>query len=145
MTDQTLTNQTKDALPMKLDVTVRTFEPIGNLVGFADVKINDSLIVENFKVLKSDKGLFVGMPSKPDKSSETGYRDTVKPISKGFFKQLSGAVLGAYAAEINRKQTLSQGQERPSVMEQLKVGAEKAALENAAHLPKEKPAKAVGR
>lgn len=145
MTDQTMINQTKDALPMKLDVTVRTFEPKGNLIAFADVKINESLIVENFRILKSDKGLFVGMPSKPDKSSETGYRETVKPISKGFYKQLSEAVLGAYAAEINRKQTLTQGQERPSVMGQLKAGIEQAAKENAARLPKEKPAKAVER
>ncbi|MFR2823933.1 MAG: hypothetical protein ACLTCQ_04625 [Enterocloster bolteae] len=34
------------------------------------------------------------MPSKPDKSSRTGYRDTVKPITKEFREELHGAILG---------------------------------------------------
>ena len=72
----------QSAIPLKLDVTARPIEPKGNLVGFASLKINDSFVIEDFKILQSDKGLFVGMPSKPDKSSPTGYRDTAKPITK---------------------------------------------------------------
>jgi len=55
-------------LPVKLDVTVRPIEPMGNLLAFASLKINDCFVIDDFKVLQSDKGLFVGMPSKPDKS-----------------------------------------------------------------------------
>ncbi len=51
-----------EAMPLKLDVSVRPIEPKGNLVGFASLKFNDSFVIDDFKVLESDKGLFVGMP-----------------------------------------------------------------------------------
>ena len=73
--------ETKEALPLKLDVSVRAIQPMGNLLGFASVKFNDCFVVEDFKILQTDKGLYVGMPSKPDKTSRTGYRDTAKPIT----------------------------------------------------------------
>ena len=145
MTEQAMTTPTPEAMPMKLDVTVHLVEPKGNLLGFANVKINDCFVVEDFRILKSDKGLFVGMPSKRDQSSETGYRDTAKPITGDFRKQLYGAILGEYSKEIERSQRVSQTQERSSVMEQLKAGAEKAATENAARPSKAKPAKAAER
>jgi stage V sporulation protein G len=69
-------------LPMKLDVSVRPIEPKGNLVGFASLKINNSFVIDDFKILQGDKGLFVGMPSKPDRKSKTGYRDTARPSPK---------------------------------------------------------------
>ena len=82
-------------MPLKLDVTARPIEPKGNLVGFASIKFNDAFVVEDFKILQSDKGIFVGMPSKPDKTSKTGYRDTAKPITAEFRKELTGAVVAA--------------------------------------------------
>lgn len=72
------------ALPLKLDVTARLIEPKGNLVGFASLKLNDCFVIDDFKILQSDKGIFVGMPSKPDKTSKSGYRDTARPITMSF-------------------------------------------------------------
>ena len=92
-----------------------------------------------------DKGLYVGMPSKPDKSSKTGYRDTAKPITGEFRKQLHGAILTAYSAEIGRLQAVAAAQERPSIKDQLEAGAKEAAKEKAARPPKEKPAKGAER
>lgn len=74
MTEQDNKSPVQEAPPMKLDVSVRAIEPKGNLLGFANVKFNDCFVVEDFKILQTDKGLYVGMPSKPDKSSKTGYR-----------------------------------------------------------------------
>ena len=74
MSDEKNTTQQETepaAMPLKLDISTRPIEPKGNLVGFASVKFNDAFVVEDFKILQSDKGLFVGMPSKPDKSSKT--------------------------------------------------------------------------
>ena len=68
------------------------------------MKINDCFVVEDFKILQNDKGLFVGMPSKPDKSSKYGYRDTAKPITAEFRKQLHGAILEAYQQEVEKLQ-----------------------------------------
>lgn len=86
MTEQDNKSPVQEAPPMKLDVSVRAIEPKGNLLGFANVKFNDCFVVEDFKILQTDKGLYVGMPSKSDKSSKTGYRDTAKPIHRGVQK-----------------------------------------------------------
>ena len=56
--------KTAQAADMKLDVDVRLIEPRGNLMGFANVTVNDCLRIDDFKVLQGEKGLFVGMPSK---------------------------------------------------------------------------------
>ena len=131
------------AMPLKLDVTVRPIEPKGNLVAFASIKFNDAFVVEDFKVLQSDKGLFVGMPSKPDKGSKTGYRDTAKPITKEFRAELTGAVVSAYHAEVEKLQaraTAVAAPEKQSIPEQLAEGAKQAAKDNAA-----RPAPAKGK
>lgn len=39
------------AMPLKLDVTARLIEPKGNLVGFASLKINDSFVIDDFRIL----------------------------------------------------------------------------------------------
>lgn len=136
---------------LKLDVSARPIDPIKNLVGFATVKFNDCFVVEDFKILQSEKGLYVGMPSKPDKSNRTGYRDTAKPITKEFREELHGAILEAYQQEIEKLQARiaaarqSPPPEKASIKGQLEAGAKQAAKENAVHTPKEKPAKAAER
>lgn len=136
---------------LKLDVTARLIDPIRNMVGFATVKINDCFVVEDFKILQSDKGLYVGMPSKPDKSSRTGYRETAKPITSGFYKELQEKVLSAYEQEIEKLQARIAAArqalppEKTSIKSQLEAGTKMAAKENAARAPKEKPAKAAER
>lgn len=133
---------------LKLDVSVRLIEPIKNLIAFATVKLNDCFVVEDFKILNSEKGLFVGAPSKPDKSSPTGYRETVKPITADFRKELHGAILDAYALAVEKQQARANAvqeappPEKPSITEQLKKGAEQAAKEKVARPPKEKATKA---
>lgn len=129
------------APPLKLDVSVRPIDPIKNLIGFANVKINDCFVVEDFKILQSEKGLFVGMPSKPDKSSRTGYRDTAKPITKEFRAELTEAVVSAYHAEVEKLQARAAAiaaPEKESIPKQLAEGKKRAAKENAARPAPEK-------
>lgn len=76
---------------------------------------------------------------------EIEYRDTAKPITGEFRKQLHGAILTAYSAEIGRLQAVAAAQERPSIKDQLEAGAKEAASEKAARPPKEKPAKGAER
>jgi len=133
------------AMPLKLDVTVRPIEPKGNLVAFASLKINDCFVIDDFKVLQNskDNSLFVGMPSKPDKNSTTGYRDTARPITKEFRAELTGAVVAAYHAEVERLQARAAAvaaPEKQSIPEQLAEGAKQAAKDNAA-----RPAPAKGK
>ncbi|MEY8356877.1 SpoVG family protein [Lachnospiraceae bacterium 54-53] len=133
------------AMQLKLDVTARPIEPKGNLVGFASIKFNDAFVVEDFKILQSDKGIFVGMPSKPDKTSKTGYRDTAKPITAEFRKELTGAVVAAYHTEVEKLQTRAAAvtaPEKKSIPEQLAEGAKQAAKEKAARPAPAKASKA---
>ena len=140
MDDEKTTNgqapeQETAALPMKLDVTARLVEAKGNLLGFANLKINDCFVIDDFRILQSDKGLFIGMPSKPDKGSRTGYRDTARPITKEFRAELTEAVTAAYHAEVEKLQARAAslaGQEKPSIQKQLSQGAKQAAKDNAA-------------
>ena len=123
------------AMPLKLDISVRPIEPKGNLLGFASVKFNDVFVVEDFKILQSDKGLFVGMPSKPDKHSTTGYRDTAKPITADFRAELTGAVVSAYHAAVEKLQARAaaiEPEEKQSIPKQLAENAKQAAKNNAA-------------
>ena len=60
----------------EMDISVRLIVPQGNLYGFASVTIG-GVTVDDFKIVENKDGeLFVGMPSKPDKTSKTGYRNT---------------------------------------------------------------------
>jgi DNA-binding cell septation regulator SpoVG len=116
--------------PPKLDVTVRPIEPKGNLIGYATLKLNDSFVVEDFKVLQSEKGIFVGMPSKKDEKSQTGYRDTAKPITKEFRAALTEAVTAEYHKAVERLQARAAEQKQP-IKKQLENGAKQAAQHNA--------------
>lgn len=129
-------------------VSVRPIEPKGNLVGFASVCFGNSFVVDDFKVLQSEKGLFVGMPSKPDRSSKTGYRDTAKPITAEFRTALTGAVVTAYHAAIEKLQSRAANleapaTEKPSIKEQLEAGVKQAAKEAAAKPARAKSKKAA--
>jgi len=127
------------APPLQMEVTARPITPIGNLVGFATVKFNDVFVVEDFKILHGEKGMFVGMPSKPDKTSKTGYRDTAKPITAEFRTELTGAVVEAYHSAVEKLKdraanlaTPDKQPEKPSIQKQLADGKEQAAKDNAA-------------
>lgn len=128
---------------------MRIIEPMKNLVGFAAVKFNDCFVVEDFKILTGEKGLYIGMPSKPDKSSKSGYRDTAKPVTAEFRGELQGAILDVYSLAVEKLQAranaVGQPPEKQSIKEQLENGAKQVAKENAARPPKEKPIKATER
>jgi stage V sporulation protein G len=75
-------------------------EPKGSIVAFASVTLNDMFAVNNIRVVNSKNGLFVAMPQMKDAKGE--YRDICFPVTAEIRKQLSDAVLGAYAAEIEK-------------------------------------------
>ena len=143
-TGQTPEQEAAPALPMKLDVSVRPIEPKGNLVGFASLKINDSFVIDDFKILQGDKGLFVGMPSKPDRNSKTGYRDTARPITKEFRAELTDTVTTAYREAVEKLQARAAAvpaAEKQSIQKQLASGEKQSARDNTARPIPEKSGK----
>ena len=135
---ETMQPETEAAVTLKLDVSVRPISPTGNLLGFANVTIGDSFVVEGFRICSGEKGLYVNMPSAQDKNGT--WRDTFKPITADARRQLTGAIIEGYSAAIERLQATldaSRGAaERPSVSEALKENAEKA---------KSQPSKSAGK
>lgn len=76
----------------------------------------------------------MGMPSKPDKGSKTGYRDTARPITKEFRAELTKAVTAAYHEALEKLQARAvavTAPEKQSIPKQLAEGAKQAAKENA--------------
>lgn len=130
-------NKTGQAPDVKLDVNVRLIEPRGNLMGFANVTVADSLRIDDFKILQGENGLFVGMPSKPaqGKDGKTNYYETVRPTSKEFRAALNEAVVSEYNAEVERLQaraaSLRSAPEKTPIREQLEKAGKEAALDNA--------------
>ena len=141
---QTPEQEAAPALPMKLDISVRPIEPKGNLLGFASLKINDSFVVDDFRILQGDKGLFVGMPSKPDRKSKTGYRDTARPVTKEFRAELTEAMTAAYHEAVEKLQARAAAiplKEKQSIQKQLADGEKQAARDSTARPAPEKGGK----
>ena len=119
--------EVNEAAPLKLDVHVRPIAPLDNLLGFANVTINDSFVVEGFRICSGEKGLYVNMPSTQDRNGN--WSDTFKPITADARRQLTGAIIEGYGAAIERLQaTLDATRgaaERPSVSGALKENAGK--------------------
>ena len=132
-----------EAMPIKLDVRVRPIAPKENLVGFASITINDSFVVDGFKVCMGEKGMYVNMPSQQDAGGN--WHDVCKPITADFRRQLTEAVAVEYSAAIDRMQaTLDAARgaaEKPSLTGALKENAGKVKNQPAKAAPaKEGPA-----
>jgi DNA-binding cell septation regulator SpoVG len=132
------------AAPPPLEVTARPIAPQGNLYGFASVKIG-GLTVDDFKIVADKDGkLFVGMPSKPDKASKTGYRNTVRidpEYREAFGKAVLGAHYDAVEALTERAAAMKAAPEKPRIAEQAEKAAKEAAAHNEALPPKGKGGK----
>ena len=105
MTETTANNATTkaavEAMPLNLDVSVRLVEPKNNLLGFASVVLNNSIVIDDISIVRSDKGIYAGMPSKPDPTKPSGYKQTVRPFGE-FRTQLHAEVAKAYHAQVDR-------------------------------------------
>ena len=88
------------ASPVTMDVTVRPIAPKDNLLGFASVTFNNAVTVTDFKVLRGKDGLYVGMPSKADPGSPSGYTNTARIADGAIRQQLTTAVIEQYHVEV---------------------------------------------
>lgn len=67
----------------------------GKLKAFADIAINDSLLIKGLKVLSGQHGEFVTMPQEKN-SSDNKWYDLVRCMSQNVKEQISDIVLYAY-------------------------------------------------
>jgi stage V sporulation protein G len=75
---------------------VRIFpkENLGKTLAFANVTIMDQFVVKNLRVVKGDKGIFIGMPSNRKKNGE--YVDVFFPITQEARDQITAMIVEEY-------------------------------------------------
>jgi len=126
-----------------MEVTARPIQPQGNLYGFASVKIG-GVKIDDFKIVADKDGrLFVGMPSKPDKTSSTGYRNTVF-VDKDFRDDFNKAVLSKHYEAVEQAMERAEKMKPQRMADQVKNAQDKADKHNAALPAKEKGDKKRG-
>lgn len=83
------------------DVRVRVNQnKEGKLKGFASFVIDDAICVKDVKVLESERGLYIGMPSRKKDNGE--YVDIVHPISQEARTTLTKYILDEYDKEVSK-------------------------------------------
>jgi DNA-binding cell septation regulator SpoVG len=123
----------------EMDITVRPIEQRDNLYGFASVTIG-GIKVDDFKIVTNKEGeLFVGMPSKKDPKSKTGYRNTVS-VDNDTRDDFNAAVIEKYHEAVEKAQTRAANlksvpDKQPERMADQLANAKKQADKHNAQLP----------
>ncbi len=66
----------------------------GPLKAFADIVINDAIVIKGIKLLDGKQGLFVSMPQ--EKAKDNKWYDSVRCLSKDLERKIESEVLAAY-------------------------------------------------
>lgn len=70
------------------------FESDRPLKAFADIIVNDALLIKGIKVLEGKNGLFVSMPQEQAKDKK--WYDSVRCLTKDVREQITEVVLSVY-------------------------------------------------
>lgn len=85
----------------KLNVRVYPIdEPKGNTKAFANIAVDDLIVIRGIRVVDSEKGLFVTMPQSQDKKTNE-YHDIAFPLTADLRKGIVAAVLDEYDRTVN--------------------------------------------
>lgn len=114
-----------------IEVTVRPIEPQGKLIGFASVNYG-GVVIDDFKVVDGKNGIFLGAPSKPDPTSRTGYRSTVRVNDRPTQERLNAAGAQAYHSAVEKLIARAEAVRPTPIKEQMAQAAREAGKENAA-------------
>lgn len=87
-----------------------------SLKAVASVNIGSAFAVHGIRIMDSQKGLFVSMPStKYEKDGQTKYSDICHPISAESRTELNNAVLAAYEQKLEETEGEDQTEVSPDV------------------------------
>ena len=110
-----------------LEVSVKVYplqEKGGNLLAFASATIGGCFAVNGIRIMDSEKGKFVAMPSSKGKDGK--YHDICCPTTAEMRQAINKAVLGEYQKTI----------EKPSLRGALQNAAKEAAARPAPNMPR---------
>lgn len=75
-------------------------EPKSKLLAFAEVTLDNCLVIRDFQIFASKHGTFIGMPSR--KLPDGSWREMVFAIDTDLSEKLKSQILRAYQDELNR-------------------------------------------
>ncbi|MDR0819642.1 MAG: SpoVG family protein [Oscillospiraceae bacterium] len=93
-------------LPVEYDIRIYSLNASGTRRATASVNINGQFAIRGIKIMSSQNGLFVSMPSY--KTSDNKYKDIAFPCTKESKAEFDRAVLSAYQQELANLQTQGQ-------------------------------------
>lgn len=114
--------QEVQTLPLQYEVRIHSLHPNGNCRASASVNLNGSFAIRGIKVMESEKGLFVSLPSYRAGNGE--YKDICFPCTKQARQDFDAAVLNAYEQALMQNQsqgTAKQNTPDPSVQQEQAV------------------------
>lgn len=76
------------------DVRIRRIESEGKMKAVVSVTFDNEFVVHDIKIIESQNGLFIAMPSR--KSPDGEFRDIAHPINVDMRKRIQDAVLDKY-------------------------------------------------
>lgn len=76
------------------DVRVRRITQSGKMKAVVSITLDNEFVVHDIKVIDSEKGLFIAMPSR--KSADGEYRDIAHPINADMRKLVEDTILQTY-------------------------------------------------
>ena len=85
------------------DVRLRRVNSENRMKAVASVTFDDEFVVHDIKVIESQNGLFIAMPSK--KTPTGDFRDIAHPINQETRDRIEKAILEAYEAPESAEET----------------------------------------
>jgi stage V sporulation protein G len=76
------------------DVRIRKIESEGKMKAVASVTFDNEFVVHDIKVIESQNGLFIAMPSR--KAPDGEFRDIAHPINAQTREKIQNAILGKF-------------------------------------------------
>ncbi|MDR1061981.1 MAG: septation regulator SpoVG [Clostridiales bacterium] len=84
------------------DVRIRKIEVEGKMKAVASVTFDNEFVVHDIKIIESQNGLFIAMPSR--KTPDGDFKDIAHPINAYAREKLQTAVLGKYETILSEQQ-----------------------------------------
>lgn len=110
---------------LPINITVRPIEPQGKVLGFASVNFG-GVVVDDFKIVDGKNGIFLGAPSKPDPTSRTGYRSTVRITDRALQERLNVAATDSYHMAVEKLVAKAEAIRPTPIKEQMEKAAKEA-------------------
>ncbi|MFH2033067.1 MAG: SpoVG family protein [Bacteroidota bacterium] len=90
----------KEKKPMNLEIKVQRIQKMENgnsLKAYADITVNDSILIKSLRVVEGKNGLFVSMPQQQAKDDK--WYESVKCLNSDVKEYISDTILYAYQHE----------------------------------------------